>query len=238
MINNVLMSQFKDNETLNKPSITVRVEVYESDMVHLLAQKLKSEFDRMAPYASYTVISDLTGTDIEKYLKTITWLRVCHVMDETSQCRDYRPLTKRLAIPVLYYQLMLCIGRVHDSEFNLEFVPAYSITEDDLLSVDQMEAISSVFRQFENSGMKVVYGMPKDRSGELDFMAMSHVSNEVTSYRHSHPVYGFLAAFFRQKQLNEVTGCMSRVVYGYESDYRYELDALFAAINRGCDHDR
>lgn len=238
MLNDSLKSMFNDYKPMNKPTITVAVDFTETELVPVLAKKLKSEFERMAPYASHSVVSELTCTDIEKYLKTLTWLRVCKVLSSTSQSHAYKALERRLAIPVLYAELLLCIGRAYDSQFNLEFVPAYSISEDDLLSADEMEVISSLFRQFESAGMKVVYGLPRKEEGDLDFMAMSHVSDEVISYRsNSHPVAAFFAAFFRQKQLNEVTGMMSRVVYGYESDFRYQIDALFDAMNRGCGHD-
>lgn len=232
MISTELQSAFNDSKLVNKPAITIHVEVSSTDMIDLMAKKLMAEFQRMAPYAGYTPVSDLTSEDIARYLKTLLWLRVCTVLDTADKSsRCYHPLKKSLAIPVLMYQLLICIGRAYDSEFNLEFMPAYSITEEDLLSPDEMAGLSSLFRSFENSGMKVVYGVPCDREGELDFMAMSHVDDVVVSYKRSHPSYAFLASFVRQQKLNEVTGLMSRVIYGYDSDYKYQLDALLSAIN-------
>jgi hypothetical protein len=153
-------------------------------------------------------------------------------MDKADRSTSgYRPVMRNVAIPVLFYQLLICIGKAYDSDYNIELFPVYSITEDDILSVEEMASLSQLFRSFENSGMKVVYGLPRDVTGELDFMAMSHVTDVIVSYRRSHPCFGFLASFVKQKQLNEVTGTMSRVVYGYESDYRYQLDALLSAIN-------
>jgi hypothetical protein len=232
MINSTLQSQFNDSKLMNMPTIEVPVNVSSSQMVSIMADKLLAEFNRMAPYAGYTAVSELTSKDIERYLKTLLYLRVCTVMDKADKSTNtYRPVVKNIAIPVLFYQLLICIGKAYDSDYNLEFYPAYSITEDDILSVDEMASLSQLFRAFENSGMKVVYGLPRDSTGELDFMAMSHVEDVIVSYRRSHPVYGFLASFIRQKELNEVTGQMSRVIYGYESDYKYQLDALLSAIN-------
>jgi hypothetical protein len=214
------------------PAVTIHVEVSCSEMISLMAEKLMDEFERLAPYTSYRPVSELTSQDIERYLKTLTWLRVCTVLGSADKSSvEYRPLKKELAIPVLMYQLLICIGRAYDSEYNLDFMPVYSITEEDLLSPEEMAGVSSLFRQFENAGMKVVYGIPKIQSGELDFMAMSHVNDVIVSYRRSHPSYAFLAAFIRQKELSEVTGMMSRVIYGYDSDFRYQLDALLTAIN-------
>jgi hypothetical protein len=217
---------------MNMPTVTIKTEVSSSEMINLMADKLMAEFERMAPYAGYAPVSELTSEDIAKYLRTLLWLRVCTVLDSADKlANQYRPLKKTLAIPVLMYQLLICIGKAYDSDFNLEFVPACSITEEDLLGPDDMAGLSRLFRSFENSGMKVVYGVPKDAEGELDFMAMSHVDDVVLSYKRSHPSYGFLASFVRQKKLNEVTGLMSRVIYGYESDYKYQLDSLLSAIN-------
>jgi hypothetical protein len=129
------------------------------------------------------------------------------------------------------YQLLISVGKAYDKDFNLEFIPAYKVTGDNILSPEEMEALSSLFRQFNGVGLKCVVGMPNDTTGELDFMAMCHVQDEVVSYRKAHPVYGFLAAFFKQQELNKVTGTMCRVIYGYESDYKYQLDALFNAID-------
>jgi hypothetical protein len=232
MISTELQSAFNDSKLVNKPAITIHVEVSSTDMIDLMAKKLMAEFERMAPYAGYAPVSDLTSEDIARYLRTLLWLRVCTVLDTADKSsRCYQTLKKSLAIPVLMYQLLICIGRAYDSEFNLEFMPAYSITEEDLLSPDEMAGLSSLFRSFENSGMKVVYGVPFDREGELDFMAMSHVDDVVVSYKRSHPSYAFLASFVRQQKLNEVTGLMSRVIYGYDSDYKYQLEALLTAIN-------
>jgi len=232
MINTELQSRFNDFKILNAATIRVSVNVDGSDMEEVLAQKLLSEFNRMAPYAGFSAVSELDSKDIVRYLKTLKWMRVCTVLGGTEkQFRQYTSLAKVVAVPVLMYQVLVCIGNAYDRDYNIEFVPAYNVTEDDILSTAEMEAISSLFRQFENSGMKVVYGVPRQVEGELDFMAMSHVDDVVVSYRRSHPVYGFLASFIRQQKLNEVTGMMSRVVYGYESDYKYQVDALINAIN-------
>lgn len=232
MLSTDLMSRFQDSKIVNAATITVPVSVKSSDMEAFQAQKLLSEFIRMAPYAGFSAVSELDSKDIEKYLKTLKWMRVCTVLGKAdNQFRQYRTLANVVAVPVLEYQILVCIGKAYDRDYNLEFEPAYNVTEDDILSPAEMEAISSLFRQFENSGMKVVYGIPKSVEGELDFMAMSHVGEAIVSYRRSHPVYGFLASFIRQQKLNEVTGLMSRVIYGYESDYKYQMDALINAIN-------
>lgn len=232
MINTKLMSMFEDSKPMNDVTSIVTVNLDNSSMIELLAEKLLMEFERMAPYASYQPISDLTSDDLVKYLKTLQFMRVSRVSYSSGKAYEpYKTIARYVNVPVLFYQLLLCIGKAYDREFNLEFKPAYNVPQEDLLSAEKMEAISSIFRQFEDSGMKVVRGIPNSEEGELDFMAMSHVDDTVVSYKRSHPVYGFLASFFRQKELHKITGTMSRVIYGYDADFRMMLDATIDAID-------
>lgn len=232
MISATLQSRFNDSKIMNSSLINVVVSFENSSLITTLAEKLLAELVRVCPYADYAPISELESRDIERYLNTLTWMRVCAVNSSTDKSWSaYKTLSRYVAIPVLMYQLLLCIGRAYDRDFNLEFYPAYNVTQDDILSPEEMDKVSSLFRQFEQSGIKVVYGIPRNPEGELEFMAMSHVEEEVLSYKRSHPVYGFLAAFFRQQAFNEITGNMCRVLYGYESDYRFSIDALFNAID-------
>lgn len=232
MINATLQSKFEDSKLMNMSLVEVTVELSNSSLMTTMASKLLAELRRVAPYAGYSPVEDLTEQDIERYLSTLMWMRVCNVLESRDKSWSaYKPIRNTVAVPVLMYQLLLCVGIAYDKDYNLEFLPAYKITQENLLSVAEMDKLSSIFRQFEDAGIKVVYGIPKDPRGELDFMAMSHVQEEVLSYKKSHPVYGFLAAFFRQQQLNETTGNLCRIIYGYESDYKYQIDALFNAID-------
>jgi len=231
MISKTLQSKFEDSKILNAATVHVVVQLENSSLMKVLSDKLLAELVRVCPYAGYEPIAELESRDIERYLNTLTWMRVCAVTNSTDKSWSaYRPLKKYVAVPVLVYQLLLGIGVAYDKDFNLEFIPAYNVTQDDILSPDEMDKVSSLFRQFEQSGIKLVYGIPKGIEGELEFMSMSHVKEEVLSYRRNHPAYGFLAAFFKQQELNEVTGMMCRVLYGYETDYRYQIDALFNSI--------
>lgn len=233
LINTKIQSVFDDYKTTNDAITIVTVSLDNSEMMSILSKKLYDEFVRMAPYAGYAPISDLSPEDILKYLKTLQYMRVLHVTSKhVDKYREYQSIARFVSVPVLFYQLLICIGNVYDPEFNLELRPAYNVSENDLLAPGAMEAISSLFRQFESSGMKVLHGIPKDESGDLDFMAMSHVDDKVVSYRKSHPVYGFFASFFKQKELNEITGGMSRVIYGTESNYRHQIEAVMQAIQR------
>lgn len=235
-----LQSELTDLKPVSASCVEVEVQFEEGALMHSLAEELYSEFERMSPYADYQPIRNLTSDDILKYLCTLLWMRVSDVNRATDKTWAlYRPSVRAYAVPVLFYQILAGIGICYDRDFNLMFIPAYTISQDKLLSPEEMKSLSRLFRQFEDSGMKVVFGIPKSQDGELDFMAMSHVTAEVTSYRKSHPVYGFLASFVAEQQLNEVTGQMSRIVYGHDTDYKARLGALIRAINKAdLSHDK
>jgi hypothetical protein len=122
------------------------------------------------------------------------------------------------------------MGVAYDRDFSIEFKPEYSIEEAELLSPDEVLAVSNLFRGFEQSGLKLVQGLPSDPNGDLDFMALCHVEDFVVGYRKAHPVYGFLASFFNQQKLNDVTGMMCRVIYGYDTDYKVQISSLCQSI--------
>jgi hypothetical protein len=232
MINENLQSLFSDFKNVNKATITVEVEMKPSKMVDSLATEVLNEMQRLVPYVGAHDVSDLEPEDISKYLKTLVWMRVKRVNGGfEDKFKAYRPLERVLAVPVLAYQALIAIGEAWDRDFSIKFIPTYSISETDLLAPDDMAAISDVLSRMERSGVKVVYGTPREEKGELDFMALCHVEGEVLGYRTSHPVYGFLASFFEQKKLNEITGTMCRIIYGYDSDYKLYLTQVFRALN-------
>lgn len=233
MINTSLQSMFSDSKNLNKATITVEVEMTPSKLMDSLATEVLKELERVAPYAGFKDVSDLSVDDIRKYLCTLVWMRCERVNQPSNAFQEYKKLERTVAVPVMAYQLLVAIGLCMDRDYSIQFRPVYSISEKDLLAPAEIAAISDIMTRLEGNGMKVVYGTPKDPSGELDFMALCHVEQTVVGYRNSHPVYGFLASFFEQKKLNEVTGLMCRVIYGYDTDYQVQIAQVFRALNSG-----
>lgn len=232
MINESLQSLFRDTKTVNKATITVSVEMKPSALMKTLSVEVLKELSRIVPYSGFKDVDDLTVDDVHAYICTLVWMRCQNVNEAfTPDQRAYRSMFKHLSVPVMVYQLLVSIGVAVDRDYSIEFRPEYSISESDLLAPEEMRAISDVLLRLEPNGMKIVHGLPIDREGELDFMALCHVETEVCGYRHSHPVYGFLAAFFRQKEFNEVTGNMCRVTYGYDTDYDLYVTQVFRKLN-------
>jgi len=228
MITAQLSSALEDAKKVREQAITTTVEVSPSKLMTSLAEGLLAEVQRLVPYLGYKPTAELDVDDILKYVSTLIWMRVCHVNSDVSKAyAPYRNLAKHLEVPALVYQLLICIGLAYDRDFGLKFLPKYSVDSDMLLSPDELRSLSDTLLGLRDIGFASVTGLPRKVEGELDFMAMCHVEEVVRSYRDSHPVYGFLASFFAQKELNEVTGLMCRVVYGYDSDYQmYIREAL------------
>lgn len=233
-ISDQLANQFVNEPISTKATLTVHTSVDPSNLVGDLAFVLHNELHRVLGGAGTHLLSGVSVDDVRKYINTVIWMRVNHVNNVRDQVtKDYAPLHRKIAVPVLVYQLLIGIGEVLDRDYGLLFKPEINLGVDDILGAAELLKLSNVMFTAQNNGFKVVGGLPNNPAGELPFMAMQHVANTVTSYRKDHPVYGFLAAFFKQEQLNSVTGEMHRVVYGYESDYAVNLAHLISVIGGG-----
>lgn len=232
MLNSELQSQTQDFKVVRSSSITTTVELRPSSLFDEVAKGLEAECERLAPYAGYKPIELLSASNIRKYCSTLIWMRCQYVSEESSKAFvGYRSLYRNVEVPVFVYQLAISIGEAYDSDYAIRFMPAYSPDSKEILSVDQMKEISEAFLTLRTIGFASVVGMPNERSGELSFMACCHVEEVVRSYKDSHPVYGFLASFFQQTELNEITGLMCRVIYGYDSDYKLAVRRIISAVS-------
>jgi hypothetical protein len=234
MINLELQSMFSDLKQVNKATVVVKVEMNPSQLVGKLAKCYLDELHRVSGYMAVPEIDDLEVEDIMKYLYTLTWMRVCHCVSPSDpNFAKYKRIYRRIAVPVLAYQYNLCIGEATDRDFSIKFVPEFTIEANQLFSPEEMVALSDIMIRQQNNGFKIVNGLPNEVDGELDFMAMCHVGQEVLSYRKTHPVYAFMASFFEQQKLNDVTGMMCRVLYGYDTDYELFLSRIVSSIGGG-----
>lgn len=231
MINQSLLSVFADVKQLNEATVTVEVQMTPSILLEKLSKELLGELQRLVPYAGFKDVDDLEVGDIQKYFQTLIWLRCERVRGESKAFLPYKRLYNHLCIPVLMMQLLISIGEAVDRDYAIKFLPVYSISGDSILAPEELEAISDILIRMTQIGCKTVIGLPKEVGGELDFMALCSVEGVVKGYRKAHPVYGFLASFFEQKKLNEITGCMCRVVYGYQSDYETYVTMICRTIS-------
>ena len=227
MFPNNHLSELVDTEfkPSRKSSVVVTVDVQPSPLVEKFAKLTVDELYRMSNTALARELDQLAEGSILRYYKTLIYLRVLNVNGELNgKMAQYRRLYRGFAVPTFLYQLLDNIGECRDDDYNVIFVPAYSIDANDLLALEDALKVSELLLQFEY--LQKVTGLPNNLEGDLAFMAMHHVNGEVTSYRKDHPVYGFLASFFEQQEFNEVTGTMHRIYYGNASDYEQMMTTL------------
>lgn len=234
MVDTNVASLFNDDKLMNDPTIVVEVNLSCSKMVDCLAKVEMDEMFRVAGASGARLLADITADDIRNYLSTLGWLRRIEATHARSKATmPYLRFVRNVAVPTLWYQVLIGIGEALDRDYSIKFVPGTTIGSDELLDPGKLQAISDVMFQLQNNGFKVVAGVPKGAEGELDFMAMCHADEVVKSYRHSHPVYGFLASFFASHEVSTALGTLVRVTYGFDSDYRVALARIVAASGRG-----
>lgn len=230
MFNSKIQSLFDDYKPMNEPTIVVKVDFQPGKLVEDLSKVLLNELYRVAGPVGERMLSDVDAEDIRKYLCTLSWMRRVHSVGLSDNVtRQYQQFTRSAAVPVLWYQVLIGIGKAMDRDYSIQFIPGTSINESDLLGPAEMRIISDLMFSFQNHGFKVVAGIPRGEEGELDFMAMAHVEEMMLSYRKSHPVYGFLASFFATKEVSNALGALVRIRYGYDSDYAVMISRVVAS---------
>lgn len=231
MINSKMQSMFDDFKPMNEPTIQVTVNFGPSRMVEDLAKVLMAELIRVGGPIGEFAVAGLDVESIRKYLCTLSFMRRARAAGVSNNVTNaYRSFTRSVAVPVLWYQVLIGIGKAIDRDYSIEFIPGTSIADQDLIAPEEMLAISDIMFRMQNNGFKVVAGIPLSEEGELDFMAMAHVEEQVLSYRKSHPVYGFLASFFASQEVSKALGALVRIKYGFDSDYQVMLSRVVASV--------
>lgn len=234
MINEKMQSMFNDYKPVNEATIEVTVKLHCDKLTSDLAEIIYQEMFRVAGVAGERLFEGIEAEDIRKYLATLGFLRRAQTVglkDNVTKC--YSALKHTAAVPTLWYQVLLGIGVAYDRDYSIKFIPGTSISDEDLIAPEDMLKISDLFWMLQDRGIRVVAGIPLQREGELDFMAMAHVDETTTSYRKSHPVYGFLASFFSSEEVSAALGTLVRIRYGYDSDYRTFLARIVSSCWEG-----
>lgn len=197
-----------------------------SELIHEMAILENREMQRVMRFTTSDVVLDVE--EIEKYLKTILYLRVLQVNDSKS-LGNYRFTLKDLNIPVRLYQIILSLGEAVDRDYGIRFLPVIEVDSEDLLGPEELRQYSDRLSILIPEGYLVVEtGLPTSTYGELGFMACLLVSQEkIYSYRKDHPVYGFIASFFKSELINKAFDMDYRIYYGSVEDYKVMLSRIY-----------
>jgi len=206
--------------------INVEVKIKPAGLFSALAEEYKKEINRLIMLQSFEV-----NIDVVKYFKTLLKLHIDNVNGSVHQ--SYRPFVRTVEVPAIFATFLANIGRVTDKDFGISFWPSFNIEADELLSPSELADYSGKLLSLYRIGLATVQGLPNPSdSGSLGTMACSLVENgDVLSYRHDHPVYGFISAVFNFNATEEVLGLKAlRVRYGSLSEYDNIIHTVFRSV--------
>lgn len=212
-------------------SMTLQVVKLEPSELILDMAKLENlEMQRVMRFTTSDVI--LSVEDIGKYFHTILWLRVLQV-NHDKKIAQYAFANHSLNVPVRLVQILLSMGEAVDRDYGIRFMPSMDIDASKQLSPDELRELSDKISVLIPEGYLVVEtGLPTSTLGELGFMACLLVQDEkIYSYRKDHPVYGFVASFFRSELVSKAFEIDYRMYYGSVQDYRAMLSRIYRKSN-------
>lgn len=231
MLNADIQKFFEDKKPTLEGGLEIQAQFTSSELLKQLGSSYADEVARLNTSGSL-IYDQLDDELMFKYFNTLVWMRIAYIRNDKT-FSPYREASQFIVVPVLAYQLIISIGKVHDGEWNIHITPSYTTDGDDILSIDELTRVSSLLRGLENNGLKQVTGLPRDKQGDLEFMVMQHINDKVTSHQVSHPVYGFLAAFLQSTGNRAVYDQVQRIHYGTLIDYQARLSHLLPTINGG-----
>lgn len=205
--------------------VTINVKVGVSELFSEAANIYAMEAERVMRFTSNDKFN-ISSDSFLKYFTTLLYLRVARVNDtQNNTVKAYRADLRHYLIPAFVSTLINSIGKATDLDYGFMFVPTTDITVDDLLSPQEMRAISRKLETLNKEGLVCIEtGISMTPYGELSMMAALNIQGEVLSYKKDHPIYGFYAAFFKHTLISDVVNPNTlRIRYGSETDYHMYL---------------
>jgi len=222
-------SQGLNDQTTAIDMIRVKVDLTPSDLFTDLADAYYAEVNRVTRFERKDTV--INSENVLRYFQTLLYLHVSNVNGNVP--REYNNVKFNAIIPTPIYTLMCQIGQVVDKNFGLKFYPSFEIESKELMSPSEMIDFGYELLRMENLGLKLTTnGIPsQNSSGELGFMGAFAYENEIRSYRHDNPVFGFYAAMFKTNGLEQALGLNAlRVRYGYIDHYQSLIQVF---VNEG-----
>lgn len=213
----------------------VSAEDYETEEVDFSTSNIFNEIsDIIADDANWIARAELNAgakyidpAHMVKYLRTLVFMRVSWV--NNSLTADYRQIRDQLFIPSFFGVIIPAIGEVDDKEDGVVLTPVFNYSDKEFdklfLGPKDMLELSRKIGRIVDDGFKASRGWTTDKTGELDFMALTVIENTVKSYRRGSKTMAIYAALFTKMALERVT-LPYRVTYGKVSQYRMDLSTL------------
>lgn len=163
---------------------------------------------------------NVSSEEMLKYLNTLLLYRIQYINGQRVPQES-----RSLMIPALVALTLNNIGKVYDKDYGVELIP---VLEGEIDVMDIKEALLFSRQKLllaEDLGFELVEGLPKDRTGEANFMFFHFSGDSILRHNNAaHPGYAVLAAFFKMQQLTEVLSFRSS--YGLQAEYKEMLTGL------------
>lgn len=211
----------KASQVAPAETLIIKVKVEPSELFADAALVYSNEAERVTRFSSNKNF-EITPEQFEKYFKTLLYLRISRVNGtENETTRSYKHDIRTYNVPAFVHTLLTSVGKAVDRDFGFEFIPTTSVEVKDMLSPSEMRDVSRKLNFLNVEGLVCVdTGISMRPEGELSFMAVLNIEEEVLSYKKDHPVYGFYAAFFKHTIVDQVLNSSAlRVRYGTQSEF-------------------
>lgn len=129
-------------------------------------------------------------------------------------------------IPAFLGAALGSIGIAEDSTIGIKLFPVYKGDESKLIKdKSELLRISQILAVLERRGMRFADCLPYSREGEIDFLMMEIIEDDVRARNNqAHPAFGMLAAFFNVTGITKVLGAQAlRVSYGNVKGFEYQV---------------
>jgi len=167
------------------------------------AQQVESKYHSIREASMFEI------GDLNRYVKTLTWLRVQRInrkVDRSYDVRDY-------AVPALIALILRQIGKVHDDEFGFDIVPKMD-KPNDVMDHSEASKFSKVIRRFREAFSIEEFPMTGE-DGDTMFMSKVILNAVVLSYRRDDPqLYAYLAYLAGNTLVEEAARSHFFVTYG------------------------
>jgi len=223
----LLKSLVNSDKTVCKGIDIVDVEVAPGTVFDEMSTAFMQELERVSqPH-------QIDG-EMHEYLLTLLWMHIHRIRGTLPN--EYRPLVRVVEIPAAFFTFLMQIGDVVDRDFGLLLRVQIGFPINNILSPSEVMEFSNVLLSYTRKGFVTTKGMPNpDKAGTLGAMAAVLVeTGDVLSYRHDHPVYGFVAACLQFSALNDFLGLNAlRVRYGTLTEYQIAARYIAASVSKG-----
>jgi hypothetical protein len=201
------LNQLHPNPPAAKEAEEVIVDIRPEIMMDDFAVAFLRECERINPLTFERV--NLTDKEMIQYCR---FLMVSRIQCIEGSCRIWNGL-KDLMIPSFIQLCLSLVGRYHDIDHGLIFIPKTRVKAP--ITLEEARIISGKIEAFKANVVMFKDAMPRSSEGDSEVMTCALINNVIASVDHvGHDVFTYISAFMGMKLREEATfGLLYRVRY-------------------------